>query len=103
MHSSLSGYTLENQCGTCGKIDSGSMPHGAVSKRHGSGKVGLLGLDASMTSEILRIAVEDETVFTGMKIDGIIGERLRGIHWKAYPGWSRIPECFRQSDSPLGW
>jgi hypothetical protein len=55
------------------------MSHGAVSKRHGSGKVGLLGLDASMTSEILRIAVEDETVFTGMKIDGIIGERLRGI------------------------
>ena len=48
----------EDQGSAGRQIDGGAIAHGAVRKRHGSGKVGLVGYDASMPSESLRIAVE---------------------------------------------
>lgn len=76
MHAVLSAYPAEDQRCAGRQINGGSIAHGAVGKWYWSRKVSLSRLDASMPPPTLRIAIEDEIIFTGIKVNGIIGERL---------------------------
>lgn len=55
------------------------MPCAAVRKRGGLGEVNLTGMKATMAAEFKRVAVQNQMIFAGLKIHGIVGKRLMGM------------------------
>ena len=61
------------------QVERDAMLHGTVGQRGGLGEVDLPGHDAAMPAEVRSVAVQDQPVFAGIEVNGIVGERLLRI------------------------